>query len=214
MPKGIKSKDLWCPNSRSSHPCRKSLGADMVGMVFAPSSRQITIEQGKLIASAARSVRNNDGNNDVYQRMIQKCEVEKTNNITTKWFHDHISMVESTSQPLLVGVFQNQPLNKVISIADSVPLDLVQLHGEEPFDYVDQVPFPVIKVFHVGQDFFDQELDQVKDLSSPNHHAFILLDTKVPGAAHQGGKGVTFDWGIAKKVKEMTGLPIMMAGVD
>lgn len=49
-----------------------------------------------------------------------------------------------------VGVFVDQPLADVIETARRVPLDIVQLHGDEPLEYVAAVPGRVLKAVPVG----------------------------------------------------------------
>ena len=46
-----------------------------------------------------------------------------------------------------VGLFQNESLEMVNRIARELDLDLVQLHGQESFEYCAQVERPVIKSF-------------------------------------------------------------------
>lgn len=45
----------------------------------------------------------------------------------------------------VVGVFQNEPIEQVISLVQAVPLDYVQLHGDENVSYCRQIPVPIIK---------------------------------------------------------------------
>lgn len=47
----------------------------------------------------------------------------------------------------LVGVFQNQTIEEVGSIAKEVGLDFVQLHGQEDNPYIEKIQLPVIKSF-------------------------------------------------------------------
>src|ERR687884_337466 len=52
-------------------------------------------------------------------------------------------------RPLLVGVFMDQPVDEVQRIAAELPLDLVQLHGEEPPGFASGLPvMKVLKVRH------------------------------------------------------------------
>jgi len=51
--------------------------------------------------------------------------------------------------PEKVGVFVNQPLDDVQSIARQTGLDFVQLHGDESVEYCNLMDKPVIKVFHI-----------------------------------------------------------------
>lgn len=44
-----------------------------------------------------------------------------------------------------VGVFVNQPIAEVMETARRVPLDIVQLHGDEPVEYVAAVPGRILK---------------------------------------------------------------------
>jgi phosphoribosylanthranilate isomerase len=44
-----------------------------------------------------------------------------------------------------VGVFVNQPIAEVMETARRVPLDIVQLHGDEPPEYVAAVPGRILK---------------------------------------------------------------------
>lgn len=45
----------------------------------------------------------------------------------------------------LVGVFQDQDLAEIQAISEQTPLDLIQLHGEEPAALPAQLPLPVIR---------------------------------------------------------------------
>lgn len=87
-----------------------------------------------------------------------------------------------------VGLFVNEELTTVNSVAERCGLDLVQLHGEETPDYCAAVRRRIIKAF------------RVKDASSllgmaDYPVAACLLDAWSP-VAH-GGTGRTFNWEIA-----------------
>lgn len=43
------------------------------------------------------------------------------------------------------GLFMNQPIEEVWNVLEAVPLDVVQLHGEEDAAYCRSIPVPVIK---------------------------------------------------------------------
>ncbi|KAJ2701500.1 anthranilate synthase / indole-3-glycerol phosphate synthase [Coemansia spiralis] len=114
-------------------------------------------------------------------------------------------------RPLLAGVFQNQPLEHIVAVARAVPLDLVQLHGTEPVAMAQQIPVPVIKVFHVDGAFSIDDEAVDGGMLVPFHHSCILLDTKVAGTTQQGGRGVSFDWTIARGLADRA-VPFLMAG--
>jgi len=99
--------------------------------------------------------------------------------------------------PGKVGVFVNQPLDDVNSIAKQTGIDYVQLHGNESPDYLALVEKPIIKAFHIEQDTDPSELisriepylDQVE---------YLLFDTK--SDTDWGGTGQTFDWNILDEI--------------
>ena len=90
-----------------------------------------------------------------------------------------------------VGVFVNALLSDIIQWVNRLGLDYVQLHGDEPVAYCQELAdmdIRVIKAFGIHEDFnFDTVLPY-----SP-YCEFFLFDTKSP--AH-GGTGKKFDWNI------------------
>lgn len=99
--------------------------------------------------------------------------------------------------PGKVGVFVNQPLDDVNSIAKQTGVDYVQLHGNESPDYCSLVEKPIIKVFHVSSETTRDDLVEQID-PYMEHVEFFLFDTKVDGK--WGGTGQTFDWNILKEI--------------
>src|SRR5439155_17415638 len=83
-------------------------GADMIGLVFAKSRRQVSTETAARVARAVGALQ---------------------------------------EKPLLVGVFVNEPLERVLAIAQEVGLCAVQLSGDESPVFVAECTqhYPVIK---------------------------------------------------------------------
>ena len=82
----------------------------------------------------------------------------------------------------LVGVFVDCELAKVEELAQSIGLDLLQLHGNESADYAAQLSTPYIKAIRA------KSLQQVQaDIDAHNQARAILLDPYVPG--QHGGTG-------------------------
>lgn len=98
---------------------------------------------------------------------------------------------------LKVGVFVNEKLEKIIDIAEIAKLDALQLHGEEMPEFANELKaktnLEIIKAFRVSQEFKTEDVLQYEVDA-------ILLDAYSPG--EHGGTGETFDWEIAKKVRE------------
>jgi phosphoribosylanthranilate isomerase len=100
-----------------------------------------------------------------------------------------------------VGLFVNEDLTTVNTIADQCGLDVIQLHGEETPGYCESVRRRVIKAF------------RVKDITTLDslvqyHVASHLLDAWSPSAL--GGTGQTFNWEIAITAAALR--PIILAG--
>lgn len=109
--------------------------------------------------------------------------------------------------PEKVGVFVNQPLDDVNSIAKQTGIDLVQLHGNESPEYCGLVEKPVIKAFHISENKTSEEL-----ISEINPYRdiveYFLFDTKSEGL--WGGTGKTFDWTILNSVADE--IPFFLSG--
>jgi phosphoribosylanthranilate isomerase len=93
----------------------------------------------------------------------------------------------------VVGVFVNEPEEKMLKIARVVGLDCLQLHGDESPELVSRLKpaFPVIKALRVQKSFRPAQLAQFK------RAAAFLLDGFQP--RRYGGTGKTFNWSIARR---------------
>jgi anthranilate synthase/indole-3-glycerol phosphate synthase/phosphoribosylanthranilate isomerase len=176
-------------------------GADMLGIVLVPGvKRSITKELASEIAAVVQSSR----------KSTQSQTTPKTKD-QSSWFTHHAARLASKRKPLLVGVFRNQPLSDILDLVDSIPLDVVQLHGTEPQEYAQWIPVPVIKTFSVSQ----EGTISGGQITRPGLNAHILLDAA--GAGGGGGEGKSFPWHYAKEVierGEIGGgrLPVILAG--
>lgn len=84
-----------------------------------------------------------------------------------------------------VGVFVNMPTDGIVSLAKKVSLDVLQLHGDEDGDFIEELRAllpnsEIWKAVRVGDDFEPKYIDKFK-----NAHR-LLLDAYVDG---YGGKG-------------------------
>jgi len=146
-------------------------GADFIGLVFAPSQRQVSPAKACEIASA----------------------VKKSSNATK-----------------VVGVFVNAPSSQVNEIADFCALDLVQLSGDESWEYCREVVGPIIKAIRVDQ---QSPAELYTELSAgsklpPSQKFITLLDSQVEGK--YGGTGESFDWKLVQQVAKR--FPVIIAG--
>ncbi|KAG9298432.1 hypothetical protein G9A89_008696 [Geosiphon pyriformis] len=182
-------------------------GADLIGLIFAKSKRQVSIDSALEIVTVIRELQ--------FERQVEidiKRFTENKGNILSgqhDWFQLHASRINHARKPLLVGVFQNQTLEEITVIVDYLKLDLIQLHGDEPLDLAKFLPVPVIKAFHIDEEFANPTL-----VTQAGYNAYCLLDTKVKGSVTHGGAGVTFDWNIALSIKKSAGgnFPLILSG--
>jgi phosphoribosylanthranilate isomerase len=93
---------------------------------------------------------------------------------------------------LAVGVFVDQPVRRVVEIADTVGLDAIQLHGNESVSDFAGLRQRVIKAVAVGASFDPASVDAFPE------NVTLLLDAHDP--IRRGGTGRTIDWTIAAAV--------------
>ena len=122
-------------------------------------------------------------------------------------------------QSKIVGLFADQPVERVNAVARQAGLDFVQLCGSEPPEYWAQVEPFIIKVVHVppspSGDTDDRyalmETVEAK-LQAINHAGHTaLLDSQ--SSVQPGGTGQTFDWGIAWELADRGNRFVLAGGL-
>lgn len=89
-----------------------------------------------------------------------------------------------------VGVFVNEDAETIRTIAEAVPLDYIQYHGDETNDFIQQIGLPALKAFSV------RNADDVKKAAAFGVD-YYLFDA--PGTDFRGGSGHTFDWSLLEE---------------
>ena len=102
----------------------------------------------------------------------------------------------------LVGLFVDAPVEYVNEVLASVPLHVLQFHGNESRDYCESFQRSYIKAIRMRP-----ELDVLGAINQHPLAAGILLDAYRPGIP--GGTGETFDW---QRVPRQSTTPIILAG--
>ncbi|SDB27504.1 phosphoribosylanthranilate isomerase [Streptococcus henryi] len=112
--------------------------------------------------------------------------------VTLKQAHDLAEGIPKSVKK--VGVFVSPSLQELDQAIASVPLDLVQIHGDFDESLLEQVSVPTIRAFQVSQEV--AIIDGLAD--------FLLFD------APMAGSGQTFDWHLLadKEIKK----PFFIAG--
>lgn len=93
-----------------------------------------------------------------------------------------------------VGVFVNAEIRDCIETHDQVALDAIQLHGDEPPEYLQELGSRrVIRAFRCGEEGMAPVLQYLADCQRlgclPD---MVLMDAFRPG--HYGGTGETINW--------------------
>lgn len=123
--------------------------------------------------------------------------------MSKRYVGEDFVMPEISSDIKRVGVFVNEPLEKVLEKVKKYKLDLVQLHGDESAEYCAELFHPdsyrdklwksceLIKAFGIDEHFDFSVLNEYE-----NYCDYFLFDTK---AKEYGGSGRSFDFGLLKK---------------
>lgn len=156
---------------------------DYMGLVFAPSKRQVTVDQAKTLVEELHKQYANRYNRDAEQYSNQTLI--------------HQESIKT------VGVFVNETVESLLKIAKEVKLDVIQLHGDEDESFIqtlkEQSNVEVWKAVQV-RSAADAEawIDSSADM--------LLFD-----AYHKderGGTGEVFDWSSLDEFER----PFMLAG--
>lgn len=211
-------------------------GADFLGLVFLPSSkRHVSVHTAREISLAVRNAFPLPDSDEEEGK-------DENLNLPLPWFtsHTRASYIPSPmrkTRPLLVGVFQNQPLRYIQRVVHDVGLDIVQLHGSEPIEWARSIGVPVIQVGGVpppsAPDSVPESLgeggeaeephtaplpspDPLATLTTPGYHHFILLDTtsSAQSSSPSGGTGKTLDWGLAARLVKKGEVPVTSPDVS
>lgn len=105
-----------------------------------------------------------------------------------------------------VGVFVDAAAAEIVRIVEAVGLDLVQLHGDERPELLEQLPRRAWKALRVGAGL------TAGDVAPWARAAGLLLDARVPGTP--GGTGRSFDWTMTAAVRERIGFLVLAGGLD
>ena len=150
---------------------------DYMGLVFAPSKRQVTVDQAKTLVEE-----------------LHKQYTKRYNNGTEQSNNDEIKTV---------GVFVNETLDNLVTIATEVNLDAVQLHGDEDEAFIQSLKERTnVEVWKAVQIRSAADAEAWIDSSAD----MLLFD-----AYHKderGGTGEVFDWSCLDEFER----PFMLAG--
>lgn len=121
---------------------------------------------------------------------------------------------------LAVGVFVNATAERIREQTRSIPLGAIQLHGDEPDEFLRQIDanVPVIRAIRLGPDGLApvaERIEAARRIGRP--YAAVLVDAAVPKSASgetvYGGSGQTTDWARVCEERGLLGeTPLILAG--
>ena len=121
-------------------------------------------------------------------------------------------------QVVLVGLFVNAEVDQIVAAHKELGLDLVQLHGDEPPEFLAELcdagleDVPIMRAFRCeseGISPVEAYLARCRDLECPPD--FVLIDAHQVGA--YGGTGVPVDWATAARYHGIADAPpLVLAG--
>jgi phosphoribosylanthranilate isomerase len=121
-------------------------------------------------------------------------------------------LADLPSDLIKVGVFVNHPREAVLDTFDSLKLDVIQLHGEEPPEFLaDLGGRQVMRAFRLGSEGLAPVvayLDRCRELGCLPR--LVLLDSHQSGA--YGGTGTACDWVAAGNYSAPELPPLVLAG--
>lgn len=154
---------------------------DYMGLVFAPSKRQVTVDQAKILVSE-----------------LHKQYANRYNRNVIQWSNDVVQEFIKT-----VGIFVNETLDNLVTIATEVNLDAVQLHGDEDEAFIQSLKERTnVEVWKAVQIRSAADAEAWIDSNAD----MLLFD-----AYHKderGGTGEVFDWSCLDEFER----PFMLAG--
>ena len=172
---------------------------DDMGLVFAPSKRQVTVEQAKTLV---------DELHKQYETTYGEVTVPMNTDTAqdSQDIQDSQKFVQGNSnfeKIKTVGVFVNETVENLLKIAEEVKLDVIQLHGDEDESFIQTLKEQSnVEVWKAVQVRSAADAEKWIDSSAD----MLLFD-----AYHKderGGTGEVFDWSSLDEFER----PFMLAG--
>ena len=108
----------------------------------------------------------------------------------------------------LAGVFVNEDLDAVVAIAARLSLAAVQLHGDEPRDYLTRLRTRLPAGCEIWKAVYGDGAVPTADETGADR---LLVDARVPG--RRGGTGRRFDWSVLRHHPDRRRL-VLAGGLD
>ena len=166
---------------------------DYMGLVFAPSKRQVTVDQAKTLVEELHKQYGK-----IYGAVEAPMNAETAQN-SKEFVQENLNFENIKT----VGVFVNETVDNLVAIANEVNLDAVQLHGDEDEAF--------IQAFKEKTDVEVWKAVQIRGAADAEKWIDSSADMLLFDAYHKderGGTGEVFDWSCLDEFER----PFMLAG--
>ena len=175
---------------------------DYMGLVFAPSKRQVTVDQAKTLVEELHKQYA-----DRYDTDVTQCndDTVQAGTVGIKASENVQIFEENTNSDAIktVGVFVNETVDNLVAIANEVNLDAVQLHGDEDEAF--------IQALKERTDVEVWKAVQIRSAADAEAWIDSSADMLLFDAYHKderGGTGEVFDWSCLDEFER----PFVLAG--
>ena len=166
-------------------------GADLIGMILVTGRKRCVNTETALAISQTVH------NTPKAMSSHVKSSAAGTEKAVSFFEHKGAYALQHPSRALIVGVFQNQPLDYVLEQQRLLNLDIVQLHGQEPLEWASIIPVPVIRAFKPND----------AGIAARGLHSLPLLDSGAGGTGEQLNMSTVVD-----VLRKDDGLHVLFAG--
>lgn len=179
--------------TRSAEAAKAAIeaGADLIGMILVTGRKRCVNTETALAIS--QTVHNTPKATSSHA----KSSAAGTEKAVSFFEHKGAYALQHPSRALIVGVFQNQPLDYVLEQQRLLNLDIVQLHGQEPLEWASIIPVPVIRAFKPND----------AGIAARGFHSLPLLDSGAGGTGEQLDMSTVVD-----VLRKDDGLHVLFAG--
>jgi anthranilate synthase/indole-3-glycerol phosphate synthase/phosphoribosylanthranilate isomerase len=179
--------------TRSAEAAKTAIeaGADLIGMILVTGRKRCVSTETALEISQTVHTTSKPTSSHA------KSSATGTEKAVSFFEHKGAYAVQHPSRALIVGVFQNQPLDYVLEQQRLLNLDIVQLHGQEPLEWASIIPVPVIRAFKPHD----------AGLATRGFHSLPLLDSGAGGTGEQLDMSTVID-----VLRKDDGLHVLFAG--
>lgn len=180
--------------TRSAEAAKTAIeaGADLIGMILVTGRKRCVSTETALAIS--QTVHNTP---KAGASSSSKASPAGTEKATSFFEQKGAHALQHPTRALIVGVFQNQPLDYVLEQQKLLNLDIVQLHGQEPLEWASIIPVPVIRSFKPSE----------AGLATRGFHSLPLLDSGAGGTGEQLNMSNVVDL-----LRKDDGLHVLFAG--